>query len=422
MQAFSTRYRILWGGLAICAGAALSLLRSRGPGSLNSVWIEDAQVFLNDALTDTLRHNLFKSLNGYYHIGPRVLAEIVSLFPVSWSAVLLSTSAALITASYGAIAYTAGGQFIEQWWLRLFVAAPVVLLPLARTQADNDVATLQFPGLYALFWLMLWRPASKTGQVVAVGATAFIAFSSIIPAVLAPLAIWRLWKMREWFVPLAYFAGMGLHFLGLALGKASRSHVCCQRYDPVWVLNEYVTWLVPRALLGERWLGGPGVEPSGNPVTPTPAPNIALIVLAWAIVLAAIACALTKVTRPHWPLAAAALGFSLVLFAAITNSGFPQPRYLIAPALLFYVALAAVLRPHKSAWPAIGVIAVLSVAVIFNFRVDNGRTTTWPWDQVVRNAQAACADPALQEYVQPGRDSTWWHSTIPCERVRNRAQ
>ncbi len=449
MHAFASRYRVLWGALAILAGAALSLMRSRRPGALNTVWIEDAQNFLNDALIDTFRHNLFKSLNGYYHAGPRALAELVSLFPVSWEAALLATTAALITAGFGALAYVASGQFFDRWWLRLFVAAPVVLLPLARAQADNDVATLQFPGLYALFWLLLWKPASRAGQFTAVAATAFIALSSIIPIVLAPLAIWRIWKLRDWSVPVAYFGGLSFHLVGLALGKATRSNVCCPRYDPLWVAQEYVTTAVPRALFGERWTGGPGVDAAGLAV---PAPVAwPLIVAAWVVVLGAIACAVSGLTRPHWALAGVAFAYSALFFASIANMGIVQPRYMVAPALLLYVALAALLRPQRGgravgrpepaptgaggstathpatawrgarsshAWPALAVIAVLAVAVVANYRVDNGRTYTKPWDAIVRDARAACAaDPARPSYVEPGKDTTWWRITIPCDRV-----
>ncbi|WP_203910294.1 hypothetical protein [Rhizocola hellebori] len=432
-----------WLLLAVVAAAALSLARSPRPGALNTIWIEDAHNFLNDALTDGFKNNLFKSLNGYYHFGPRLIAELVSLAPVRWSAALISIAAAGVTAGFGAIAYVASKPFLQRWWLQLVVAAPLVLLPLARVQADNDIATLQFPGLYVLFWIALWRPASRPAQAVAVLATAFVTFSSIIPIILLPLFALRFYVVRDWatrLICLAYSAGLGLHFLGLALGKATRSEVCCRRYDLFWVAQEYATKTVPRTIFGERWLGGPGMDVTG-PVAAqgSPAVHTGLMVLAWLVVLAALILALVKFTNPHWPLAIAATVAGAALFAGtVTNIGSVQPRYLIAPALLVLTVLAALLRPHdsqppasrpqtrqlsasrlglgRSAVPALVLIAVMVVVAAVNFRADNRRSETWPWSDLVSQATLACQSQPIDSHVVWG--GYWWRVTIPCDRVR----
>ncbi len=54
-------------------------------------------------------------------------------------------------------------------------------MPLGYTQVNNDLATVQFVALYGIFWLLLWRPATRAGQVCApvimLGAT----LTSILP-------------------------------------------------------------------------------------------------------------------------------------------------------------------------------------------------------------------------------------------------
>jgi hypothetical protein len=418
--------------LAVVAGAALSLARSPRPGALNTIWIEDAHNFLNDALTDGLKNNLFKSLNGYYHFGPRIIAELASLAPVGWAAALISSAAALITAGFGAVAYVASKPFLRHWWLRLVVAAPLVLLPLGRSQADNDLATLHFAGLYVLFWVALWRPASRTGQALAVLVTAFVTFSSIIPIILLPLFIMRFSVVRDWATRLicfAYAAGLSLHFLGLVTGRATRSEVCCRRYDLFWVVQEYATKTVPRTIFGERWLGGPGADVTGPvAVQGSSALHAGLMVLAWLVVAAALTLAVTGYTDPHWPLAGAAFIASVTLFAGtVTNIGTVHPRYLIAPGLLVLTALAALLRPHgqrpvtaapgpRSAVPAFLLIAVMSVIAVVNFRADNRRSETWPWSDLVHQATVACQTQPVDTHVVWG--AYWWRVTIPCDRVR----
>src|ERR1700739_2743227 len=74
----------------------------------------------------------------------------------------------------------------------------------------------------------------------------------------------------------------------------------------------------------------------------------ALIGGACAIVVAVVLIALGKLTAPQWPLAVTALAFSVLLFVGeiVDNEPVVQPRYVIAPALLLYAAIVAMLRPR----------------------------------------------------------------------------
>ena len=104
-----------------------------------------------------------------------------------------------------------------------------------------------------------------------------------------------------------------------------------------------------------------------------------------------------------------------------------QPRYVIAPALLLYTALVALLRPRRRAmgasparatfgWlPVAGFAVLLAVAVTLNFRVTNGRTTSPPWTSVVARASTACAQPGVHSYLYTHE---WWQVSIPCWRLR----
>ncbi|WP_213455396.1 hypothetical protein [Rhizomonospora bruguierae] len=433
--------RARWlGALAVLAGIAVSLARTGGPGALNSTWIEDGKRFLSGAFAEALPGPLLTPFNGYYHLGPRLLAEVAVLFGVRWSAPVLSLLAAAVLASFAATAFVASRPFLPQWWLRLLVAAPVVAVPLAHTQADNDVATLQFPALYALFWVFLWRPATRGGKVAAVLLAGFVVASSILAVTLLPLLLARLVLIRDWTtraMALCYAAGATLQFAGLATGATTRDGIGERRLDPLWMAGSYVSRAVPRAVLGERWLGGPGVDASGNPVplaVPSPAVHVGLIVVAWLVVAAAVAVAALGLTRPHWPLAAAAAVASVAVFAVeIGNMGSVQPRYVIPVALLVYVTLAALLRPrpageplpHRarrlglvsahSRYPVLALAVLLAVVTGVNLRGGNTRAESLGWDRIVERATAACAAEPIATYRYT---HSWWYVDIPCDRVR----
>src|SRR5687767_10461650 len=77
-----TRGAIAAGAITVLVATALSLSRTRGPGALNSIWAEDGRNFLADALNLSVVDALTAPFNGYWHTGPRILAEVASRFPI----------------------------------------------------------------------------------------------------------------------------------------------------------------------------------------------------------------------------------------------------------------------------------------------------------------------------------------------------
>jgi hypothetical protein len=175
----------------------------------------------------------------------------------------------------------------------------------------------------------------------------------------------------------------------------------------------------------------------------------ALVWGACAIVVAVVVIALGRLTAPHWPLAITALAFSVVLFVGeiVDNEQVAQPRYVIAPALLLYTAIVAMLRPRgvandessagepdgvpsgdatasaasrgrlaaAAAWVPVTVFGLLLAVVVgFNYRVINTRSESPPWTAVVATASQACEQPGTVDYEY---SHLWWTVRIPCSRV-----
>jgi len=445
--------RVVGGVVFVVAGAAVSLTRTSGPGALNSTWIEDAGNFLQDALHQSVLTTLTTQMNGYYDVVPRAITAIAVAFPIAWAPGIMSAAAAAEYALFGLIAYIASGPHLRSPWLRLLIAAPACVVPLGYTQANNDLATVQFVALYGIFWLLLWRPATRAGQVCApiimLGAT----LTSILPVFLAPLVAARLIADRSKTaiaVALCWAAGLFTQWTVQLRGLSNRSNDLFT--SPLWILGNYVTRAVPRAIFGELALGGPGTNYTGAPI-PLSIPNMAvheaLIWGACAIVVAVVVIALGRLTAPHWPLAVTALAFSVVLFVGEIVDNWPivQPRYVIAPALLLYTAIVAMLRPRGvtydtssagetggvprgdvpatdaaarrlrsvAAWTPVTVFALLLAVVVgFNFRVVNTRSESPPWTAVVAAARHTCITPGVAGYEY---SHLWWHVQIPCSRV-----
>jgi hypothetical protein len=425
--------QVAGGTVFVVLGAAVSLARTAGPGALNTIWIEDANNFLQDALHESVMTTLTTQMNGYYDVVPRAVTAIAMTFPLTWVAGVMSACAAVGYSVIACIAYIASGPHLRSPWLRLLVAAPACLIPLGYTQANNDLATTQFIALYGIFWLLLWRPGTWAGQLAAPVIMLGTTLSSILPLLFAPLVAARLIADRSKVsiaIAVCWAAGLVAQWSVQLRGMSDR-HVSGWT-NPLWVLGNYVTRVVPRALFGERALGGPGTNGDGHPlplVIPNMAIHTALTWGAWAIVVAAIIIAALRLTAPDWPLAVTALLFSVLLFLGeiVNNLPVVQPRYVIAPALLVYAGIVAMLRPRGAAgavrprsaaiaWSPVVVFAlVLAVTIGFNYRVTNGRSQSPPWTAVVAAATRTCMRPGEADYFY--HHHGWWQFKIPCGRV-----
>jgi hypothetical protein len=428
---------------ALIAGTAISLSRTLGPGSLNTVWIEDAKFLLNQGLNMPAWQAISSPISSYYQEPARLITEgALRVFPLSWVPGVMSISAAAEYAMYGLVAYIASGPHLRSPWLRLLISAPVCAMPLAYTQVNNDLVTVQFFGLYGAFWTVLWLPGTRAGKILSPLVMATVSWTAVLSVFVAPLIIARLIVDRSknaWCLAILWVTGVLLQFSQTIIGKGHHNEYGDNGL--FWVLRHYMTRVIPRALFGERSLGGAGVNYRGYGAALhviNHHAHDALIAGAWLIVLIVIAIAATRFTDPNWTLAVVAGVFSVGVFIEemLINMAVVQSRYVIAPALLLLTALVALLRPRQVPaasgvsttvrwlpsvstavrWlPVTGLAVLLAVAVTLNFRVTNGRTTSPAWTSVVASATSACAStPHITAYTFVHE---WWWVTIPCDKV-----
>ncbi|BCB89120.1 hypothetical protein Psuf_064330 [Phytohabitans suffuscus] len=416
-------------------GVVYSLGRVRGPGAgaIDTVWAEDGANFLHDAANMTPYDAFTTPLNGYYHFFPRLLAEITTLLPVSAWAACNATLAALSTAGLALIVYAASGAHLRHPALRLLVAAPVVAQWAANGEIVDNVATLQFPALYALFWVLLAVQARRAGKLAAPVFALVVALSTTLAITLLPLALARAVLRRDRggiLMAVALALGVGVQLYTYLSGGAEREIVgVVPNYDPLWNLKQFAELQIPVTYLGESWIRVPIVHTTEHR---------ALILLAWAVLLTAVGLALWRRTRPAWLLAAVAGVHALGLFAVqVAMRGGVPGRYLLPSLLLLVTATVALLLP--STWtgatscrgpegfgnvPIVVLATLLTVVAVANYRHDHiWRTTSVPsWSKQVAANEALCAaDPSLKAVTfrsGPASKRMWGSFAVPCSRLR----
>ncbi|MFB2584761.1 hypothetical protein [Herbiconiux liukaitaii] len=195
--------------------AAVGLLRIPR-ADLGVVWAEDGAVFLTQRLADGPFATWFAPYDGYLHVLPRVLADlVVSVLPLSWAGVGISVGTCLVAGLVGAAVYVCSRDVVPALPARFALAGIVVLVPTASFEVLGNLANLHWLLLWLTPWLLLARPRTRTGGVL-LGVLALVVGLSdiqaavVLPFVLLPLLSatgWRGWAGQRgwagWAVPAA---------------------------------------------------------------------------------------------------------------------------------------------------------------------------------------------------------------------------
>ncbi|MET7418274.1 hypothetical protein [Dactylosporangium sp. NPDC005555] len=399
-----------WAGLGF---AVVGLLR----GGLNSVWAEDGQEFLTDALNLPWYEPFATPFNGYFHTVARTCFAFIALFPVSWAAALNASVAAVLTALL-AVAVTAAARD------RLGTPAALVIGATAAVPmgyVPNTLAQLQFPLVYAGLWMLLWTPPRPSARVAAVVVPALAVLNSILGLLLVPVALLRLARHRDrdaLLRVLVLLPGAALQLVPLLLGGSRRDVGERPVLNPVDVAHMYLRWGVPRSFLGEAWLTQPATQSATQP-------DRLLTLLGLAVPAAIVAVALLRLTRPRWRLAALLAGFAAGAGAfQLAVHGSPEGRYLVLITLPNIAAAVALALPGDSlrgTVPFVALATLLAAVNIANLR-PGGYTDGLPrWDTTVAAARAQCqAEPRLLRVTV--HTAQWpvlgWEAVLPCDRLR----
>jgi hypothetical protein len=281
---------------------------------------------------------------------------------------------------------------------RMVAAAPLVAVPLVSVA--GSLSALQYPMLYASIWMILWSPRRWPPRVAAFTIVLLTGLSTVLSLVLVPLLALRLALRRDQMgvlLEIALAPGVAAQLVPRLFGTVARDPGAPQRFDLWWACREYVTWGMPRAIFGDRWLASPHPDPAGHQV---------LVLAAWAVLAAAVGLGLARYTRPSRMVAGLMLltGFVLFIASAMAHGGTDQ-RSLVVPVLTTLAAIAALLRPGdtRAKTPEAGIEVALLPLIIFstvlgvvmaaNLRPLDGRALAPGWDRCLIADRTACTAP-----------------------------
>lgn len=425
---------------AVCAGAAVLLLRTAGVAAWNCVYAEDYGIYLVQALRNPW--HIFVPYNGYYQLVPRLIAQGASMVPLTAASMVFALAGAAIAAGCALFIYHASAGHVRSRLLRAVLGAALVLLPVAPLEVAGNGVNSPWYMMAALFWAVLWRPRSRAGMAVA-ALVAFAAAASLpVAIVYAPLLAIRavaLPRLREHAVTAGWLAGLAVQIPAVVQSYASHTQRVGTLAPAGKVLAYYFHTVVLRALgwhLSFRLESVAGQ----NGATLIIGAFLALV-LGWAAVTQGRPVRVFVVTAVLGGLVYTAVAAAITSYVVYESplspfqsavSFEPGSRYSIVPIfLLDAAAIVAVdafarrggavatgldtIRPQ-----AVLVIAALSLVLaagwITDFRYVTQRTTNGPWRPIAESMLTRCEHSTTGTITVPA----WFHShvTLSCANLR----
>lgn len=172
--------------LVALVALAVGLVRTPSPVR-HRLWAEDGRVFLGGALAGD---GPLTSYDGYLHLVPRLLAELVVALvePGSYD-VAVKVLALGVTALVCAATWALTADLLTRWWTRALVALTPVLLPAVAVETLGNAANLHTFGLWLVPWLLLHRPSSRAASAGWALVAVLVGLSEILTVLLLPLLL-----------------------------------------------------------------------------------------------------------------------------------------------------------------------------------------------------------------------------------------
>lgn len=407
----------------LALAGALQFFRAGATDSPKALFAEDGTEFLAGALSHGFLDSLSSTYAEYVVFLPRLIAEIATIPALRHAPETMNVLAVLVVGLSALAVWFASAGHIRNPYLRAVLVALVLLPPASGLETVVSATNVAWYSSFAVFWLLLWRPATAWGACL--GALLILATGLSSPTIFffVPLAVLRAVALRDRRDALV----VGAFGLALAIQLPVTVFNDEQVSDPNWthnILTSLLQRVVDGAALGLE-LGGHAWAAWGWPF---------LIAISLAVAAALLALGSRAPRGRLLALLAVGTGFAMFVGAEFQRAlgdtlVWPQgsysglgERYAMIPALLLASA-ALVLADSRSpsrgrpSPTAMATAAVLLIALVTSFG-GNAHRQMPSWPQSLREGAVDCRSEDAEDatvFITP----EGWSMGVPCERLES---
>jgi hypothetical protein len=421
----------------VLVATGLQMVRQEGNALGDTMWAEDGDIFLTQALQDRSPDEIVTPYAGYLHAVPRAIAVVVSLVPLSHAALVDRLLATLTVSLLAGYIFFAARTFIPSRVGRGALATLMVLLPSAGLETNGTTTNLHWYFFVACFFALFHEPETRGGRVAAWVVMVASILSEGIALLLAPIALWRLWrawKDRDWQTGafnVAFLLLAAVHLLVIMTADG-------EQFQNGPVVYEALPGLYGLRVIGSLLVGERGLIYLVERFDLYPGRADLLVTVAVLGALAAYVWFLRK-DLARRGLLIVAMVYSGVAFLAPTvgrgNTAALVPidgqymtsgaRYMLAPSLLLATVIIAVLcqrdpRVPERAWRILQAVALVGGALIvgFNLRMETAASHDFVWSEELRDATEHCeTTDAEQAAVRIAPQPLPWRVLLDCDEL-----
>jgi hypothetical protein len=412
--------------VAVPLGVLVMLVRVAGTPAWDGIYGEDLGIFLVQALQHPWP--LLVGYAGYLQLVPRLIAQVVVYLPLRDAAAAFAIIGALVTVGCALFIFHASAGHVRSTVLRFVLALAVVLLPVAQLEIADSGVNSPWYLLFALFWAVLWRPATRAGMAGAAAIGFFTAASTTMSVLFAPVLLARviaLPRLREHAVTAGWAAGCLLQapYVVSNLGSAQSRAAHPASAGPVLAFYGHEVVLPALGWHLSWWLQGLAGRNGATAIIGA----ILAVFFGWALLTqrgpARVFVAAALITGFLFTAVGAALK-SVVTTATVTENGEAGSRYTALP--IFLIEAAAIVavgsficgkpRRLQTVAAVAALVGVLSVGWVTDFRYQGNRSNVANWPPMATAWLHACQhNPGgiIRERLAPG---IW--DEIPCASLR----
>lgn len=409
----------------LALAVVLQLVRLGWTGSLDALWAEDGPVFLQSALTQGFFHTVGTEYSGYLVVVPRLIAELATVVPLKDAAAAVSILSAFVVALSGLVVWYAAGGHVRNPYLRGTLVLMTVLTPVGGLETIDSASYVSWAMLFAVFWILLWRPRTLAGAIGGGLFTAAAILSNPGAWFLLPLALLRAVAVRD----RRDATVVGAYFGASLVQLVTMTRSSYEPIEPVWtgkIWEVLLQRVVDGAAFGLR-LGGHAWELLGWPF---------LVVLTIAMVTA-FALGLRDADGRARAFVAVALPTAVVMFViSIYQRAVALPmlwpsgsyggqagRYAVVPVMLVVSAAMVVVERQRQrgsapprAWLPLALMALLLVSTGASFvAADTAARGTPSWETALDGAAAHCREGAGDATIPTSPPG--FEMVLPCAQI-----